>query len=68
SGDSACIIPSVQISEENVATITLDDTFTESTQVLQAGDGVTLANQVGKFTLTNTNYKIDNKGYIIVAN
>ena len=53
---------------ENVATITLDDTFTESTQVLQAGDGVTLANQVGKFTLTNTNYKIDKEGYIIAAN
>ena len=56
------------LKEENVATITLDDTFTESTQVLQAGDGVTLANQVGKFTLTNTNYKIDKEGYIIAAN
>ena len=50
---------------DKVATITLDDTFTERTQVLQAGEGVTLSEQVDKFTVTpssGTSWKIDSDG------
>lgn len=50
------------LTADNVATITLDGTFTEGTQVLQAG--VDLANQVGKFTLSNEEYCIDSNGMI----
>ena len=51
-----------------VATIT-PEKYEESTPVITAADSnIYLADLVGKFTLTNTNYKIDNEGYIIAAN
>lgn len=54
-----------ELIEEKVATITLDETFTEGTQVLQAG--VDLANQFSKFTLSNEEYCIDSNGMIASA-
>ena len=54
------------LTAENVATITLDDTFTERTQVLQTGEGVTLSeNILSKFTVTSssgTSWTIDFEG------
>lgn len=52
------------LTADNVATITLDGTFTEGTQVLTPGSGVTLEYQVGKFTLSNEEYCINSNGMI----
>lgn len=43
----------------SVATLTLKDGFSSGTTVLTAGDGVTLANEVGKFVLTSGTIKSD---------
>lgn len=57
------------LTADNVATITLDGTFTEGTQVLQAG--VDLANQFSKFALTQsadgTKYEIDSDGRLALV-
>ena len=52
------------LSENNVATIYLVGNYTEGTQVLVAEDEVNLADQVGKFTLKNTDYKISDDGRV----
>lgn len=52
------------LSENNVATIYLVGNYTEGTQVLVAKDGVNLSEQVGKFTLKNTDYKISDDGSV----
>ena len=52
------------LSENNVATIYLVGNYTEGTQVLVAEDEVNLADQVGKFTLKNENYKISDDGRV----
>lgn len=43
----------------SVATLTLKDGFSSGTTVLTAGDGVTLADEVGKFVLTSGTIKSD---------
>ena len=43
----------------SVATLTLKDGFSSGTTVLTAGDGVILANEVGKFVLTSGTIKSD---------
>ena len=43
----------------SVATLTLKDGFSSGTTVLTAGDGVILANEVGKFILTSGTIKSD---------
>ena len=50
-------------SEGTVATITPSE-YTVGTQVLTPGSGVTLANQVGKFTIANEGYYIDENGML----
>ena len=50
-------------SEDTVATITPAD-YTVRTQVLVAEDGVNLAEQVGKFTIANEGYYIDENGML----
>lgn len=46
-------------SSSSVATITLKDGFSPGSSVLTAGDGVTLADEVGKFVLTSGTIKSD---------
>ena len=53
------------LSENNVATIYLVGNYTERTQVLVAEGEVNLADQVGKFTLKNENYKISDEGTVV---
>ena len=53
------------LSENNVATIYLVGNYTEETQVLVAEGEVNLADQVGKFTLKNENYKISDDGTVV---
>ena len=53
------------LSENNVATIYLVGNYTEGTQVLVAEGEVNLADQVGKFTLKNENYKISDEGTVV---
>ena len=50
-------------SEGTVATITPSE-YTVGTQVLTPGSDVTLANQVGKFTIANEGYYIDENGML----
>lgn len=53
------------LSGNNVATIYLVGNYTEGTQVLVAENEVNLADQVGKFTLKNENYKISDEGTVV---
>lgn len=53
------------LSGNNVATIYLVGNYTEETQVLVAENEVNLADQVGKFTLKNENYKISDEGTVV---
>ncbi|MBQ7881227.1 MAG: hypothetical protein IJ312_00755, partial [Treponema sp.] len=50
------------LTAENVATIKLDDSFTVGTPVLTTGEGVTLTEEIGKFTLDNKIYVIGSDG------
>ena len=50
-------------STDTVATIT-PEKYEVGTQVLTPGSGVTLANQVGKFTIANEGYYIDENGML----
>lgn len=52
------------LTAENVATIKLDDSFTVGTPVLTTGEGVTLTEEIGKFTLDNENYVIGSNGLL----
>lgn len=58
------VIVAGELTKQNVATITLPSYNVDSPVLTAANSSIILAGQVGKFTLTNTDYKISDDGTV----